>query len=95
MEIKTEFYVIRDGEEIELIIYGDVEGYVPAKLSGHPDTWEPAEGPYSEVTEVFLDGKRWAGQLTVEEKSKAEDVLYQAFLDEQKELVDCREWDNY
>jgi hypothetical protein len=95
MEVETEFYISRDGEDIDLIIRGDVEGYVPAKLSGHPDTWEPAEGPYSEVTEILLEGKPWDGKLSAEEKARAEDVLYQVFIDEQRELVDCRDWDDY
>ncbi len=38
-------YEVERGEDvIELEIRGTVSPYIPAKLSGHPDTWAPAEG---------------------------------------------------
>jgi len=38
----------------EYLVEGYVEPYVPAKLSGHPDTWCPDEGGYAELENVSL-----------------------------------------
>lgn len=83
MEITATIYVYRnnDEDEIELTIVGDVEPYVPAKLSGHPDSWCPSEGGDVCVEAVLLDGKPWQGKLTAEETSEAERALEDAFKD--------------
>lgn len=40
--------------DAELEIEFDPGWYVPAKLSGHPDSWAPAEGEDHEILAVYL-----------------------------------------
>lgn len=74
-----------DYTEYELTIRGDVEPYVPAKLSGHPDTWEPPEGGGRCIEGIFIevDGveKRWTGTLTKKETEEVEEALFEQFKD--------------
>lgn len=89
MQVEIEFYVYRgegdDEEEIELTIVGDVEPYVPANLSGHPDTWSPPEGGSACVEGILLNGEPWSGKLTDKETKEAETMLYQALEDYEPE----------
>jgi len=62
-------------EEIELEIHGYCTPYIPAKLSGHPDTWAPPEGGDSEIEEILLDGEPWDGHLTKSEERDIEEAL--------------------
>ena len=92
MQVEIEFFVYRGEEEIALTIWGDVEPYVPANLSGHPDDWTPPEGGYSCVEAIFLNGRLWDGKLTAEERKDAEEVLYNALEDYELEPDD---YDDY
>jgi len=67
-----------DLEEIDLEIEGVATPYSPARLSGHPDTWCPAEGGEVEIEYVLLNGKPWDGELTDSERQYAEEELREA-----------------
>lgn len=67
-----------DYEEIELEIEGVATPYVPARLSGHPDNWCPAEGGEVEIEHILLDGKPWDGELTDSERQYAEEEILEA-----------------
>jgi hypothetical protein len=91
-ETSIEFYINRgegdDEEEIELEIRGWAEPYVPAKLSGHPDTWEPPEGGGSGVEGIFLNGEPWKGKLTKKEEQEAESALAEKFLEDMRDAAE-------
>ena len=81
MEVVVKEFVIYRGEgdnekEIILTILGDAEPYVPAYLSGHPDSWEPASGGSGYIEAIYLDGKPWCGKLTHKEEAEAEEAIY-------------------
>ena len=85
MQTTISFYVEREGEELELTILGDVEPYTPARLSGHPDSWYPAEGGDVTIDSILLDDDLWDGELTSRESSLVEDALaVQALQDEEE-----------
>jgi hypothetical protein len=76
-------YVIRgDDVEIELEVTGSVSAYVPAKRSGHPDTWSPSEGGDIEIETITLNGQKWDGELSPAERADAEDKLFEASQDD-------------
>jgi hypothetical protein len=82
MQVQTVFYVERDGEDIELHIFGEAEPFVPGNRRGHPDHWTPDEGGYASVDGVYTDedgSEPWDDELTASEKSDAESALYEAF----------------
>ena len=37
-------------------VHFDGLGYIPARMYGHPDTWEPAEGGEIEITSIMYKG---------------------------------------
>jgi len=92
-QVVTTLCVERGGDddycEYELTIVGDVEPYIPANLSGHPDNWTPPEGGSSCVESVLVEVngvlKRWTGKLTAEEETGAEQALYDQFEDYEPE----------
>lgn len=95
MQIKTEFVIERGEEEIELTILGDVEPYIPANLSGHPDNWTPPEGGHACVEVVLLGDQLWDGELTSEEEKKAEEALFRALEDDEPEPEPDSWYDRY
>lgn len=81
MEVQTTFYVERDGEDIELHIFGEAEPDVPGCRRGHPDNWTPDDPGYSGLTDIAMDedgNEPWDGELTDEEKREAESALMDA-----------------
>lgn len=67
--------VIRDGEELELDITGEIDILRGVPYRGcDPD-------PDATVTAVMLAGAPWAGQLTEEEEREAERSMVQAWRD--------------
>lgn len=65
-----------DGEglgELEIEITGTCTPYIGAKLSGHPDTWAPAEGGDVEDITATLDNQPF--ELTSDEEDKAAELL--------------------
>lgn len=53
------------------------EPYVPARLSGHPDSWTPAEGGEIDIEEVFvkLKGKALINGQWIQCDKVAVDIL--------------------
>ena len=70
---------------VNLTINGLVEPYIPPRLSGHPDTWHPAEGGNVEIEEILFNGERWTGKLTTEERRAAEEDLRRQAQDDAEE----------
>ncbi|MDP2696098.1 MAG: hypothetical protein Q8O87_02485 [bacterium] len=79
-EVSMEFVIYRDDDEIVLNIRGDVTPYISARLSGHPDSWEPESGGDSYIEEISINGKAWGGKLTKEENDDAERTLYDKYI---------------
>ena len=107
MEIKTSIVIQRDGNDLELYIFGDAEPYTPPCFRGHPDNHTPGEGGCASVEGIFLDedaNKRWEGKLTKEEEAEAESALESACEDhirdgaeyaaEAKAEAQMDDWDN-
>jgi hypothetical protein len=53
MYTTLEIEVDGDWELLEFEVEYNAEPFVPAKFSGHPDTWCPAEGGEVEITDVL------------------------------------------
>jgi len=85
-----EFMIERDDEEIELVIEGDIEPYVPAKLSGPPENCYPAEGGYAEITKVEPNV-----ELTEEEAKQAEEKLYESYEEDFREAEAEAAWERW
>jgi hypothetical protein len=79
--VSIEYWVDRDDQEIELTIKASVSPYVPAKFSGHPDTWAPAEGGEVEITDVLLNDEPWDGDLTRKEIERIEELVLEGLED--------------
>jgi hypothetical protein len=88
MKIKATVCIERGDAEIELVVQGTYNEYRAAVTSGPADNWRPAEGGDCELDEVLLDGKPWAGELTSNEWSSAEDALHESALHELERRVD-------
>lgn len=75
------YHLERDDEEAELTITGEVEPYIPGKISGPPEHCYPAEGGTASIIDILyvpengttLD--KWPGQLTSEEEDEVEEML--------------------
>lgn len=50
----THVLVDLKGVEVEVTVKFNPGWYRPAKLSGHPDNWEPADGEPAEIEEIKL-----------------------------------------
>ncbi len=59
--------------EVEITVKASVSAYVPAKFSGHPDTWAPAEGGEVEILSATANGAAW--ELSADELDKAEEAI--------------------
>lgn len=85
-------------------VYVDYSGtpYIPANLSGHPDTWCPAEGGEIEIEEVeyrtkgkaFVDGKWITTDVRVDVQSLLSDDQLED-IQEQVARVESTEEDYY
>lgn len=82
MVYEVEFGVERGEEEVILTIRGNVSPYVPAKTWGPPENCYPAEGGEAEIEVVLLNGKPWDGELTDEERERAEEALQEKAADD-------------
>lgn len=67
--------VIRNGEELELDIAGEIDVFDGERSRGC------YHNPDATVTAVMLAGAPWAGQLTAEEDREAERSIVQAWRD--------------
>lgn len=70
---KTEMFVTRNGEEIVVLIQGDVSPVIPARLSGRPEDCYPAEG--GEVLNLTATVNGLPFELTRKEEREAEGYL--------------------
>jgi hypothetical protein len=85
--VSTTLYVEPEGPEceghelgeLEVEVEGVVNPYVPARLSGHPDTWCPEEGGDVEITSAKVEGRDWT--LSKDEEAQARDQLAEAAAD--------------
>lgn len=71
-------FVERDEEELELEVSGTVSTYIPAVTHLPPDRCSPAEGGEVEITGITLNGEAWEGEMTDEERERAEEGLFEA-----------------
>ena len=53
-DLMANTYVETDINGIKVSCEVYAEPYVPARLSGHPDSWTPAEGGEIDIEEVFV-----------------------------------------
>ena len=56
------------------------EGYVPARLSGHPDNWAPSEGGEGEWEILHLNGQPYPeleSEMTGEDLANLEHTVFQ------------------
>ena len=72
-----EITVERDEVEFELEVSGYVEPLVRGKYFGPPENCYPDEGGYAEIETILCEGKPWTGELTKEERERAEEALSQ------------------
>lgn len=77
------FYVEREGEELELEVYGR-SYFRPGKISGLPENCYPDEGE-TEILKITLDGNPWDGNLTDKEIELAESQLTEAVCEDAEE----------
>lgn len=87
LEVSIDYSVVRNDKDIELVIQGNVEPYVPANFRGHPDNWSPPEGGDAliECIQTYNeDGDlvKWNGKLTLKEEDEIKEALYQEAEDE-------------
>ncbi len=69
-----------DGEEVLLVVSGRREPEIAAKLTGHPDTWAPADGGQLEDLEIStIGGERLARK---QEDALRADARFMRALDE-------------
>src|ERR1700677_933862 len=65
--------------EVEIKVSGTVEAYVPARRSGCPDNWSPAEGGGVEDITATVDGVVW--ELSANEQDRAEEAISEVAMD--------------
>jgi len=75
--------VERDEEELELHISGSVSSYVPAVTHLRPENCHPSEGGEVEIEKITLKGNEWNGELTDNERTRAEESLTEAARDDE------------
>jgi len=72
-------------QELEIEINGSHSFGTPAKLSGHPDNWYPAEPADTEIESAVCKTKQFAhlfNELTDKEKDQAMEALVERAADE-------------
>jgi hypothetical protein len=78
-------YVERGEDELELEVSGTVSAYVPAVTHRLPENCSPAEGGEVEITSIKLNNETWDGELTDDEREKAEEKLFDAMNDDDED----------
>jgi hypothetical protein len=77
MSRQCEYCLCIDDLDIDLIIEYSYDAGSPAKLSGHPDSWEPEDPGYIDIDRVLYknSGKEIDFQLTEHEIEAMEDYI--------------------
>lgn len=79
MSYTMTLYVERGEDELELEVTGSVSEYIPAVTHKLPEDCHPAEGGEVEIEKITLDGEEWGGELTDDERERAEEGLFEQY----------------
>jgi len=71
MKIEIPFYLVRNEEDIELLIVGNYEHGRPGRIHCEPENSYPPEPPEAEIERVLFNGEEWEGELTDREEKDA------------------------
>src|SRR6202000_2707669 len=82
MEYRIKFWVVREEDDIELDIIGDVQPGHKGRYYGPPEKCFPDEPTSAEITSVLINDKEWTGSLSYAEEDDAIEKLIEAFEDD-------------
>ncbi len=94
-KVEVPLSVTRGEDDFDLVVTCGVGPRVPARTSGPPEHWSPAEGGEAEVLAIVYDGgpqdgQPWLGELTEMEERDVGSRAYEIALEEAADEADAR-----